>query len=63
MNKTIILPIVALVAGLIKSLFHIEVGDELQNQITDGIIAVITLYGIYVNHREAKKHEEGDKEA
>lgn len=65
MSRTVIAPIIALVALLVKSAFGIEVGDELQNQITDAVLLGVTLYGIITNHKKEVKTdgEEGNKEA
>jgi hypothetical protein len=54
MNKTIILPIISASAIIIKNVFHIEVGDELQNAIADIILGGITVYGIIKNHFQPK---------
>jgi hypothetical protein len=52
MSKTIILPIIAAFAVLYKSLFHVEIGSDVQDAIADIILVGITLYGIYVNHKK-----------
>lgn len=54
MNKTIILPLIALVCTVVKQTFHIEIGDALQNQLADAILAGSMLYGIIVNHIKHK---------
>lgn len=60
--KTMIAPLVAIIALAIKGLLGIEVGEDLQAQITDwvatGIFVGITIYGVFKNH----KKEDGKNE-
>lgn len=50
LNKTAILPIISLAALLLKNWFHVELGAELQDNIVDGILTLVTLYGVYKDH-------------
>lgn len=50
MSKTAILPIVALIAMLLKTYFHIEIGSEVQNGIADGTLALVAVWGIIKDH-------------
>jgi hypothetical protein len=54
LNKTIILPIISAVAIIIKNVFHIEVGDETINAVSDLVLGGITVYGIIKNHFSPK---------
>ena len=50
MNKTIILPLIALLALIVKNWFGIEIGSELQDSIAESIVTVIAIYGVFKNH-------------
>lgn len=50
MNKTVILPLIALLAIIVKSWFNIEIGSELQDDIAETIVTLIALYGVFKNH-------------
>lgn len=56
MNKTMILPIVAVIALAVKAFTGIEVSAELQEQIATGIAilgaAVYAVYGVFKNHKK-----------
>jgi uncharacterized protein (DUF697 family) len=52
MNKTVIAPLVTLLALLIKSAFHIELSNELQDGLVTGLLAVYTAYGVWKNHKK-----------
>lgn len=54
MNKTIILPIISAAAIIIKNVFNVPIGDDLQNAIVDMILGAITVYGIIKNHYQPK---------
>lgn len=45
-NKALLVPVIALIALLIKQVAHIEIGHEQMDVIIDGILAVITLVGM-----------------
>lgn len=50
MNKTVILPIISILAMIIKNMFHIEVGTEVQNAVADAILTLIITYGVIKDH-------------
>ena len=50
MNKTIILPLIALLALIVKNWFGIEIGSELQDSIAESIVTLIAVYGVFKNH-------------
>ena len=52
LNKAIIIPIVALIALIIKSAFGVELGTEAQDVIADGILGIITLVGIFLHPKK-----------
>jgi uncharacterized membrane protein len=52
MRKSIIYPIVALVALLIKLLFGIELRDEEVDAIIEGVLAIIITIGIFTNPKK-----------
>lgn len=56
MNKTIILPIVALITLGITALTGVEINSDLQDSIATGVTilvsAGISLYGIIKNHKK-----------
>jgi uncharacterized membrane protein len=52
MNKTIIAPIIALAALLIKQTFHLELSDQVQDDVANAVLTVVTLYGIFKNHKK-----------
>lgn len=49
MNKNLITPIVALIALLAKQVFDFELSNDAADALTDGILAIITLVGIFMN--------------
>jgi uncharacterized membrane protein len=51
-NKAIIIPIVALIALILKSAFGVELGTEAQDIIADGILGIITLVGIFLHPKK-----------
>jgi uncharacterized membrane protein len=53
MNKAIIAPIVAAVLMLIKQLFGIELPSEAVDTITNGVLAIVMLAGIFIDPRKA----------
>lgn len=59
MQPTIIIPIVALIGLLLKELFGIELGQDEQQILIDGLIAVslavVAGVGIIKSHKEKKK--------
>lgn len=54
MNKTAILPIITAVCLIAKNISGLDIGDDVQDAIADGILGVITLYGIVKNHFDQK---------
>lgn len=50
MNKTIILPLIALLALVLKNWFGIEIGTEIQDNIAESIVTLIALYGVFKDH-------------
>ena len=59
MNKALIAPIVALALLLAKQTFGVEFDSETQNAIVDGVLALITLAGIFMhpNKKDGVKSE------
>ena len=51
-NKAIIIPIVALIALIIKAVFGVELGTEALDVIADGILGIITLVGILTHPKK-----------
>ena len=58
MQVSIIAPIIAVLALLVKSVFGIEIGEELQAQIADGVIsiglAIVATLGVVKAHQSKK---------
>lgn len=58
MQASIILPIVAVLSLLVKLVFGIEIGEELQAQIADAllnaVLAVIAIFGVVKAHKNKK---------
>ena len=54
-NRGLIAPIVAVVLILIKSSTGFQFDDSVSNQITDAILAIVTLIGIFTH--PTKKEE------
>ncbi len=50
MNKTIILPLLALLALIVKNWFGIEIGSELQDSVAESIVTLVALYGVFKDH-------------
>lgn len=59
MQASIIIPVLTLIALVVKSIFGIEIGEETIEQIADGIVTlglgVITVIGVVKSHQ--KKEE------
>lgn len=59
MQATIIVPIVALFALVMKQVFGIELGETEQAQIADGILAIslgaVALIGVLSKHNKKKE--------
>ncbi len=49
MNKQLIAPIVALIVLFVKESFGVDVQSEVVDTVLNGILAVITLAGIFMN--------------
>lgn len=58
MQASIILPIVAVLSLLVKGVFGIEIGEEVQAQIADAVLnaslAIIAVFGIVKAHKNKK---------
>lgn len=58
MQASIILPIVAVISLLVKAVFGIEIGEEVQAQIADAVLnaslAIIAVLGIVKAHKNKK---------
>jgi hypothetical protein len=52
MTKTMILPFITLIALILKSIFHVEIGSEVQDAVADATLAIVTAWGVYVNHKK-----------
>jgi uncharacterized membrane protein len=52
MKKTILIPIITLVTLTVSNVFDVKIGTELQDQLADGILALITLIGVFTNHKK-----------
>lgn len=52
MNKALIAPIVALFCLTIKSTLGIQFDDQTLNIITDGILSIISLVGIFTHPKK-----------
>lgn len=52
MQKTIIAPIIAMVAVLLQPLLHVTITGEVQNILVNGIFAIIMGYGMWKNHKK-----------
>jgi hypothetical protein len=59
MSRTIVFPVIAGVAYVLKQLAGIEIGEELQNQITDFVIlGVFVGTALLTSFRTRKKKKE-----
>lgn len=54
MNKTMIAPLIALLALAVQTIFHVEVNDGLQADIGNAILTIITVYGVFKNHKKGE---------
>lgn len=52
MNKALIIPVVALVALMVKQLSGVELQEEQIDIIVEGILAIATLSGIFMNPKK-----------
>ena len=56
MTKSMIAPLVSILALALGKIFGIEIGTDLQAQIVDAIITVVfvvsAVYGVFKNHKE-----------
>jgi hypothetical protein len=59
MTKTMIAPIVAVVALFVKAVFNVEIPETVQadiaTYIVGGVALVTTVIGIWKNHRKGEK--------
>lgn len=53
MNKNLLVPIIALFGLTIKNVFHIELSQADIDIIVDGVLSIITLYGIFMHPKKA----------
>lgn len=55
-TRTMLAPIVAVLAMAVQLLFDIKITEELQNQIVDVIfnasLVVVAVYGVFKNHQK-----------
>lgn len=62
MYRTAIAPIIAVLALVFHAITGIEVEEDMQAQITTGIVSliagVVSIYGIYKTHDKKSKKEE-----
>lgn len=56
-NKSLILPIVALVIMYLKTVAGIQLPDETADIITDATLAILALIGIFTNPKENNKND------
>lgn len=60
--KSVVAPIIAVIAIALQLVFGVEIPEELQNNITDAIINIVlvgtVVYGIITNHTKNKDKEE-----
>lgn len=52
MNKALIAPIVALALLVVKEVYAVEISDEIANKITEGVLALVVLFGFFVNPKK-----------
>lgn len=52
MNRTILLPIIALLALFAQRLFHIEWSDQDMQIISDGLLSIAAMIGIFMNPKK-----------
>lgn len=57
MNKALLLPIVALLALTLKQIFNIELSESDTDTIVDGVLALCTLAGIFMQPKGGEKKE------
>ena len=59
MSKTIIGPLLGFIFVTINMFFHIDLSEDLKQQltqwITDGVALSLIVYGIFKNHKKPKK--------
>lgn len=51
-NKALIAPIIALAVLVVKEVYGVELDNETVNQITEGVLALIILFGFFVNPKK-----------
>lgn len=60
MTKSMIAPLVSILALALGKIFGIEIGTDLQAQIVDAIITVVfvvsAVYGVFKNHKEKESN-------
>lgn len=65
-NKSVILPILAVLAMIVQGVFGVDISEELQNQIAEVVINVIgvsfLIYGVFKNHKKEKQEETQEEE-
>lgn len=62
MSRVIILPVITVIAIVLKGLFGIEISEDLQNGIVDGILAVFLVgTGVLTAIRTRQKREQTGK--
>lgn len=55
MNKSLLIPIVALLALLIKLIFGYELATEAQDTIVNGVLGIVGLIGAFMHPRKVEK--------
>ena len=55
MNKALIAPIIAMAVLVVKEVFAVDISDDLVNKITEGVLALIVLFGFFVNPKKNAK--------
>lgn len=55
MNKKLLLPLVALAGLTIKQVYNIELSAQEIDLVVDGILALLTLFGIFMEPKGGKK--------
>jgi uncharacterized membrane protein len=54
MKKTVIAPLIAVAAIAIQQLFHVEISEGIQNDVVNAIFTVVSVYGIFANHKKGE---------
>lgn len=60
MNKALIAPIMALFCLLIKQVFDVQIDNSMMDTMTDGLLAIITMAGLFM-HPRAEVSDDDDE--